>query len=100
MNKEDFRKENEDELDYVMRLISKKKEERVDDLDWSDICDLLGLDLNKDSLRKSQDTEFGGLAVYNKMKARILNDKLEDYQNEVQVQLQELKKGLMHTMFV
>ena len=92
MNKEYFRKENEDELDYVMRLISKKKEERVDDLDWSDICDLLGLDLNKDSLRKSQDTEFGGLAVYNKMKARILNDKPEDYQNEVQVQLQELKK--------
>ena len=42
MNKEYFRKENEDELDYVMRLISKKKEERVDDLDWSDICDLLG----------------------------------------------------------
>ena len=78
MNKEYFRKENEDELDYVMRLISKKKEERVDDLDWSDICDLLGLDLNKDSLRKSQDTEFGGLAVYNKMKARILNDKLKE----------------------
>ena len=31
MNKEYFRKENENELDYAMRLISKKKEERVDD---------------------------------------------------------------------
>lgn len=95
MNKEYFRKENENELDYAMRLISKKKEERVDDLDWSDICDLMGLDLNKDSLRKSQDTEFGGLAVYNKMKERILQDKPEDYQNEIQVQLQELKKERM-----
>lgn len=95
MNKEYFRKENENELDYAMRLISKKKEERVDDLDWSDICDLIGLDLNKDSLRKSQDTEFGGLAVYNKMKERTLQDKPEDYQNEIQVQLQELKKERM-----
>ena len=95
MNKEYFRRENENELDYAMRLISKKKEERVDDLDWSDICELIGLDLNKDSLRKSQDTEFGGLAVYNKMKSRVLEDKSVDYQNEVQVQLQELKKERM-----
>ena len=86
MNKDYLRKENEDELDYAMRLISKKKEDKVDDLDWSDICDLMGLDLNKDSLRKSQDTEFGGLAVYNKMKERILQDKPEDYQNEIQIQ--------------
>ncbi len=92
MNKEYFRRENENELDYAMRLISKKKEEKVDDLDWSDICDLMGLDLNKDSLRKSQDTEFGGLAVYNKMKKRMIEEKPEDYKSEIQVQLQELKK--------
>ena len=92
MNKEYFRRENENELDYAMRLISKKKEEKVDDLDWSDICELIGLDLNKDSLRKSQDTEFGGLAVYNKMKKRSIDNQPEDYQNEIQVQLQELKK--------
>ena len=92
MNKEYFRKENENELDYAMRLISKKKKEKVDDLDWSDICDLMGLDLNKDSLRKSQDTEFGGLAVYNKMKKRMIEEKPEDYKSEIQVQLQELKK--------
>lgn len=95
MNDIYFRKENEDELDYAMRLISKKKEEKVDDLDWSDICDLLGMDLNKDSLRKSQDTEFGGLAVYNKMKERTVKQEPIDYQKEVQVQLQELKKERM-----
>lgn len=95
MNKDYLRKENEDELDYAMRLISKKKEDRVDDLDWSDICDLLGLDFNKDSLRKSQDTEFGGLAVYNKMKKRIIEKEPIDYQKEVEVQLQEIKKERM-----
>ena len=92
MNEKYLRKENENDLDYAMRLIEIKKEERPDDLEWSDICDLLGLDLNKDSLRKSQDTEFGGLAVYKKMKNRIVDNEPIDYQREIQVQLQELKK--------
>ena len=53
MNEKYLRKENEEELEYAMRLITIKKEQHPDDLDWSDIVDLLGLDLNKDSLRKS-----------------------------------------------
>ena len=31
MNKDYLRKENEDELDYAMRLISKKKKEKNDE---------------------------------------------------------------------
>lgn len=92
MNNKYLRKENEDDLDYAMRLIDIKKEERPDDLEWSDICDLLGLDLNRDSLRKSQDTEFGGIAVYKKMKNRLIEKEPVDYQKEIQIQLQELKK--------
>lgn len=92
MNEKYLRKENENDLDYAMRLIEIKKEERPDDLEWSDICDLLGLDLNKDSLRKSQDTEFGGLAVYKKMKNRMVEFQPKDYQDELQEQIQELKK--------
>lgn len=95
MNKDYFRKENEDELDYCMRLVSKKKEEKVDDLDWQDIVDLLGLNLNKDSLRKATDTDFGGLSVYNKMKERQIKNETVNYQEEVQIQLQELKKERM-----
>ena len=95
MNSKYLRKENEDELDYAMRLIEIKKEERPNDLDWSDICDLLGLDLNRDSLRKSQDTEFGGLAVYKKMKNKTIEKEPIDYQAEIKVQLQELKKERM-----
>jgi len=92
MNSKYLRKENEEDLDYAMRLIDIKKEERPDDLDWGDIVELLGLDLNKDSLRKSQDTIFGGIAVYKKMKDKELISKPADYQQEVQIQLQELKK--------
>ena len=83
MNSKYLRKENEEDLDYAMRLIDIKKEERPDDLDWGDIVELLGLDLNKDSLRKSQDTIFGGIAVYKKMKDKELISKPSDYQQEV-----------------
>lgn len=92
MNSKYLRKENEENLDYAMRLVDIKKEERPDDLDWGDIVELLGLDLNKDSLRKSQDTEFGGVAVYKKMKEKQIESQPIDYQDEVKVQLQELKK--------
>ncbi len=92
MNIKYLRKENEETLDYAMRLVEIKKEERPDDLDWGDIVDLLGLDLNKDSLRKSQDTIFGGLSVYKQMKEKQLDKEPVDYKKEVQVQLQELKK--------
>lgn len=92
MNSKYLRKKNEEDLDYAMRLIDIKKEERPDDLDWGDIVELLGLDLNKDSLRKSQDTIFGGIAVYKRMKDKELISKPSDYQQEVQIQLQELKK--------
>lgn len=95
MNSKYLRKENEEDLDYAMRLIDIKKEERPDDLDWGDIVDLLGLDLNKDSLRKSQDTIFGGVAVYKRMKKKEIESKPVDYQKEVEIQLQELKKERM-----
>lgn len=92
MNSKYLQKTNEKILDYAMRLIEIKKEEKPDDLDWQDIVDLLGLDLNKDSLRKSQDTEFGGIAVYKKLKEELLNKEPVDYQEEVRIQLEELKK--------
>lgn len=95
MNLKYLRKENEEDLDYAMRLIDIKKEERPDDLDWGDIVELLGLDLNKDSLRKSQDTIFGGISVYKKMKQRDIINNSQDYQQEIEIQLQELRKERM-----
>lgn len=95
MNYKYLKKENEDDLDYAMRLIDIKKEERPDDLDWGDIVSLLGLDLNKDSLRKSQDTDFGGIAVYKKMKNRELKSTPIECQQGINAQLEELKKERM-----
>lgn len=94
MNSRYLRKDNEDDLDYAMRIIEIKKEERPDDLDWEDIVKLLGVELNKDSLRKSQDTMYGGLAVYNKMKQKNNNNDLS-YEQEIIQQTQELKKERM-----
>lgn len=90
MNKDYLRKENEDELDYAMRLIGLKKETKPNDLDWCDIIDLLGADYNPDSLRKSQDTPFGGLSVYNRMRERLAQSDGLDLRQELQ-ELQKIK---------
>ena len=63
MNERYLRRENEDIIDYEIRLASIKKEEKPDDLDWEDIKNLIGYDGNKDSLRKANDSIFGGLNI-------------------------------------
>ena len=45
--------ENEDSYEYGLRLIETKIEQNPPDLEWSDIVDLLGLDIHYDSLRKA-----------------------------------------------
>ena len=47
----------------ILKLIRDKKE-GLRDLDWSDICTMYSLDLNKDSLRKMNDGLWGGAFVY------------------------------------
>ena len=59
-----LRKDNESDTEYELRLVDIKKTEKPDDLDWSDIKDLIGYEGNKDSLRKANDSEFGGYAVH------------------------------------
>jgi len=88
------KKESEDIFDYAMRLFEIKKTDRPNDLDWADITQKLGLDLNADSLRKSQDTEFGGLQVYKKMKEIYENKSLsdDDVLKEYELKKQELYK--------
>ena len=88
MNQEYTRREGENDLDYAMRLVSIKKDLRPNDLDWCDIVDYLGLDYNPDSLRKSQDSPFGGISVYREMQKRIMDNKGID----ISAELSELKK--------
>lgn len=92
MNQDYTRRSDENDLDYAMRLISIKKELKPRDLDWCDITDLLGLNYNPDSLRKSQDSPFGGLAVYKEMQKRIVNHCDKDLKKNIKNDLQELQK--------
>lgn len=92
INSDYARKENENDLDYAMRLISIKKELKPGDLDWCDIVDLLGLDYNPDSLRKSQDSPYGGLAVYKEMQKRIASSGQKELKKTLNSDLHELQK--------
>lgn len=58
------RRNAESDVDYELRLVDIKKTEKPDDLDWEDIKTLIGYEGNKDSLRKANDSEFGGYAIH------------------------------------
>lgn len=92
INPDYLRRENENDLDYAMRLIGIKKEIKPGDLDWCDIVDLLGLDYNPDSLRKSQDSPYGGLAVYKEMQKRIASSGQKELKKTLNSDLHELQK--------
>ena len=66
MNPKYQRQENEDSYEYGLRLIELKVEQNPSDLEWSDIVDLLDLNVHYDSLRKAANvTPYSG---YNVMK--------------------------------
>ncbi len=72
------RQENENNTEYGMRLVEILKTERPNDLEWDDIKNYIMFEGNKDSLRKANDTELGGYAVYKYFKNRIEKETLTD----------------------
>ena len=69
------KKEDETSYEYGLRLIKLKKDGVVD-IDWGEIVKLTGLELNKDSLRKANDTIYGGYNV-----AKYYEDKIANMKN-------------------
>ena len=69
------KKEDETSYEYGLRLIKLKKDGVVD-IDWEEIVKLTGLELNKDSLRKANDTIYGGYNV-----AKYYEDKIANMKN-------------------
>lgn len=66
------RKPDESDMEYGLRLIIIKIEQKPDDLDWSDIVELLRLDIHKDSLRKAAAvTPYSGYAVMKYFKEKM-----------------------------
>ncbi|MFR2887413.1 MAG: hypothetical protein ACLTDM_04330 [Clostridium butyricum] len=100
-----LKKDNETQLEYELRLVDILKTERPEDLEWEDIKQFIGFEGNKDSLRKANDTPYGGYKVYKYYSKKIedliknsTNEKLiEEKMKEINKQQQELEK--MKIMF-
>lgn len=58
------KRENESDFEYGLRLLCGKMDGTYSELDWSEIIELLGLDMHRDTLRKSFTGHFGGYAIY------------------------------------
>lgn len=88
--------DNETDYEYGLRLISIKIEEKPDDLDWSDIVELLNLDCHKDSLRKAAAvTDYSGYKVMQYFKDKIVSNNQDDseaYLKELDAKKRELIK--------
>lgn len=90
--------ENETEYEYGLRIIEQKVNREID-LDWDEICDLLHLDVHKDSLRKATSvTPYSGVAVAKYYKDKIANMVIEaqpeQSQNDLLMELEMKKREL------
>lgn len=79
-----LREEDEELLDYIMRLYGIKLEEKPLDLEWQDIVDLCKLDTHRDVLRKAlQPKLFGSYFVYKELQVyKKLVEGLQFMKNE------------------
>ena len=78
--KEEYRRlEREDDLEYLMRLVGIKMENRGCELEWQDIVDSCDLDTHRDVLRKAvQPKKFGSYEIYKQLvEQRELVSKLQ-----------------------
>lgn len=98
------KKENETEYEYGLRLIKIKNEEKPDDLEWGDIVELLGLNVHRDTLRKSAvaTSPYSGYSVMKYFEEKYKNEdkKIEEKSGELyelkqlKVQIQDEKNEL------
>ena len=86
--------ENEDSYEYGLRLIETKIEQNPPDLEWSDIVDLLGLDIHYDSLRKAANvTPYCGYRVMKYFKEKYARGSGEEsYLGELDQKMLEFQK--------
>lgn len=99
MDERYLRKQGEEDVEYELRLVDILKNERPEDLEWADIKELLEYEGNKDSLRKANDSIFGGYKVakfyQNKIENMAINNSDEDINkvlNELELKKIELSK--------
>ena len=85
------RRVDETEYEYGLRLIRLKVQGDLD-LDWSELCDILDLDIHADSLRKAANvTPYSGVAVSNYYEEKI-KQMLLDQSNNADILLKEIRE--------
>lgn len=67
-----------EQFEDSLKLIEDKKINKTIDIDWSDIVQKYNLSLNKDSLRKSNDSPWGGAFVYSYLKHKENKESITD----------------------
>lgn len=94
MNPKYNRLDNEGEYEYGLRLIEIKVEQNPSDLEWSDIVDLLGLNIHYDSLRKAANVSpYSGYNVMKYFKSKSgKSEEEEDYLGELDRKMVEFQK--------
>lgn len=94
MNPKYNRNDNEGDFEYGLRLIETKVEQNPSDLEWSDIVELLGLNIHYDSLRKAANTTpYSGYNVMKYFKAKSDKDvDDESYLGELDRKMVEFQK--------
>ena len=94
MNSKYEKLENENDYEYGLRLIEIKVEQNPIDLEWSDIVDLLGLNIHYDSLRKAANvTPYSGYNVMKYYKEKHATENAESsYLDELDEKVLEFKK--------
>lgn len=93
MTNEYKRREGEDDIEYGLRLIAIKIEQRPEDLEWSDIVDFLKLDVHKDSLRKAASvTPFSGYSVMKYFQDKIYKLQSSQESSEADDKILEIKR--------
>ena len=81
----------ETDFEYGLRLIEIKVEQKPEDLEWSDIVELLGLDVHKDSLRKAASTTpYSAYAVMKYFKEKMAKEHCDE---EVSQKLNDIYKA-------
>ena len=94
MNAKYSKLDGEDDYEYGLRLIEIKIEQNPTDLEWSDIVELLGLNVHYDSLRKAANvTPYSGYSVMKYFKEKYAKDGASNaYMDALDEKLIELKK--------
>ena len=72
----DFNKrQDEDDIQYLMRLVGYKIDSKVEDLDWEDIVEKCSLGVHRDVLRKAvQPKNFGAYDIYKYMMSKDITE--------------------------